>query len=313
MSIILKSGSSGNLANVDSNGSLQVHAQDGTMSVQALSAGGLTVNLTGNPTVNISQPLTILASSSGGLTISDGGGSITVDTTSGPLTILASSSSGLTVNGAVTANIGTTGGIALDSTLTGGTAKTQIVQGGNTTLVSATGALSVDINAIGTNALGQELMVASIPVVIASNQSAVTVAQATAANLNATVTVSNPIQGVASNLCISTTGATGAAVTATLPAVAANFHYVGLIEIVKYFTVANAASATPLVVTTTNFPGSLAFTFGQPLGAIGVIDRMEHYLDSPLKSSTVNTATTIVCPATTGIIWRVNVYYFAAP
>jgi hypothetical protein len=115
------------------------------------------------------------------------------------------------------------------------------------------------------------------------------------------------------SLVQSVTAATGVAVTVTLPAVAGQFHYITLIEIVKYFTVANAASATPLVVTTTNLPGSLAFTFGQPLGTVGTTDRMLHNPNSPLKSSVVNTATTIVCPATTGIIWRVNVYYYAAP
>lgn len=159
--------------------------------------------------------------------------------------------------------------------------------------ISALGAASVDINAIGANALGQELKAASIPVVVASDQ---------------IVSVSVPD----AILCVSTTAATGVAVTATLPAVVAQFHHITLIEIVKYFTVANAASATPLVVTTTNLPGSLAFTFGQPVGAIGITDRMIHSPESPLKSSVVNTATTIVCPATTGIIWRVNVYYFAA-
>jgi hypothetical protein len=117
----------------------------------------------------------------------------------------------------------------------------------------------------------------------------------------------------ASDLCVSTTAATGVGVTATLPAVAGAFHYISEIYITKYFTVANAASATPLVVTTTNLPGSLAFSFGQPLGTIGTTDVRIEEFSRNLKSSVVNTATTIVCPATTGIIWRVNVVYYAAP
>lgn len=114
------------------------------------------------------------------------------------------------------------------------------------------------------------------------------------------------------SLVISTTGVTGAGVTATLPAVASNFHYISFIEVIKYFTAANAASATPLVGTTTNLPGSLAFTFGQPLGTIGTVDRIIFNPNSPIKSSVVNTATTIVLPATTGIIWRINVYYYTS-
>lgn len=118
---------------------------------------------------------------------------------------------------------------------------------------------------------------------------------------------------LAATLVISTTAATGVAVTATLPAVALNFHYISLIEITKYFTAANAASATPLVVTTTNLPGSLAYTFGQPLGTIGTSETRIIQSNSPIKSSVVNTNTTIVCPATTGIIWRLNVYYYTTP
>jgi|ERR1051326_150990 hypothetical protein len=55
-----------------------------------------------------------------------------------------------------------------------GTQKTQIVDGaGDVALISASGALSVDINAVGVNALGQEPMAASLPVVIASDQTPV--------------------------------------------------------------------------------------------------------------------------------------------
>lgn len=114
-------------------------------------------------------------------------------------------------------------------------------------------------------------------------------------------------------LCISVTAATGVVVTATLPAVAAQFHYITGIIITKYFTVANAASATPIVITTTNLPGSLAVSMGAPLGTVGTTDVRSEDLATPLKSSVVNTATTIVCPATTGIIWRVNVFYYVAP
>jgi hypothetical protein len=115
-----------------------------------------------------------------------------------------------------------------------------------------------------------------------------------------------------STLVVSTTAATGVAVTATLPAVAGQFHHITSLHITKYFTAANAASATPLLVTTTNLPGSLTFTFGQPLGVIGTTDvRMDDF-SFPLRSSVVNTNTTIVCPATTGIIWRINCIYYAA-
>ena len=127
-----------------------------------------------------------------------------------------------------------------------------------------------------------------------------------------TIASDSQVQLMPVTLCVSATAATGVGVTATLPAVAGQFHYIGSIVITKYFTVANAASATPLVVTTTNLPGSLAFSFGQPLGTVGTTDVRSDNFGFPLKSSVVNTATTIVAPATTGIIWRINVFYYAA-
>lgn len=248
------------------------------------------------------------------------------------------------VSGTVIANIGTTGGLALDATLTGGAQKTKLVDGAGTNLatISAAGALKIDGSAA-TQPVSGSVSVSNFPatqpvsgtVTANAGTGTFTVGQATGTNLHVvvdsapttavtgtffqatqpvsgTVTVSNPIQVQSSTLVVTATAATGVAVTATLPAVAAQFHYISFIEVVKYFTVANAASATPLVVTTTNIPGSLAFTFGQPLGTIGTTDRMIHAPNSPIHSTTVNTATTVVCPATVGIIWRVNVYYFAA-
>lgn len=55
-----------------------------------------------------------------------------------------------TVSGTITSNIGTTGGLALDATLTGGTAKTKIVDSGGTTVatVTAANALKVDNSAV---------------------------------------------------------------------------------------------------------------------------------------------------------------------
>lgn len=138
----------------------------------------------------------------------------------------------------VTANIGSTNGLALDATLTGGTQRTKITDGTNNAAVKAasTAAAATDpalVVAVSPNntvavtqsgswtvqqggapwsvsqsgspwgvnltqvggsalALGQTTMASSIPVVIASNQSALTVAQATAANLNATIVFASP-------------------------------------------------------------------------------------------------------------------------
>lgn len=99
---------------------------------------------------------------------------------------------------------------------------------------------------------------------------------------------------------------------ATIPAVAGKFAYLTLIEVEKYFTAANAASAAQLVVSSTNLPGNWNTTFGSPAGAVGVRETKLYSFVPPLKSSVVNTATTITVPTTTGISWVVNVVYYNA-
>jgi len=116
---------------------------------------------------------------------------------------------------------------------------------------------------------------------------------------------------IPSALSVTATGAAAAAVTATLPAVSSQFHYITGFEIEAYSTAARTGGTTPILVTTTNLPGSNVFTFASA-AAIGSTDTKEYFLNNPIKSSVSNTATTVVCPATTAIIWRVNVYYYSA-
>jgi hypothetical protein len=111
-------------------------------------------------------------------------------------------------------------------------------------------------------------------------------------------------------LCVTATGAAAAAVTATLPAVAGLRHIVDFIRVTRSATALLTAGATPTVVTTTNLPGTPALTFGADAAAQGA-DK-EVVLDfgsSGLAATALGTATTIVCPATTNAIWRVNVGY----
>lgn len=197
------------------------------------------------------------------------------------------------------------------------------------------------------SALGQGTMAASTPVVIASNQSAVPVsgtffqttqpvsiatlpALATGANVIGAVTQSGtwnigsittlPALPAGTNtigttlqpgstLFVTGTAATGVALTVTLPAVAAVRHYITSLEITAYSTAARTGGATPVIVTTTNLPGSPAYTFATA-AAIGTTDRYMLAPTTAIVSTTVNTATTVVCPLTTGVIWRVNVSYY---
>jgi hypothetical protein len=107
----------------------------------------------------------------------------------------------------------------------------------------------------------------------------------------------------------SSTAATGAAVSITFNAGATGtYHRFSSIEITKYFTAANAASATPISVTTTNLNG-LTFKFGQPLGTIGTAETRIYTFTPRLNSLSPATNTSITCPATVGIIWNLNVIW----
>jgi len=114
----------------------------------------------------------------------------------------------------------------------------------------------------------------------------------------------------AATLLITATAASGSAVTATLPAAAGFRHYIYRISVVRSLTTVQTASATPTLVTTTNMPGSPVLTLGTDGGALGVDkEAVLEFGGAGLSATAVNTATTIVCPATTGVIWRVNVAY----
>jgi len=115
-----------------------------------------------------------------------------------------------------------------------------------------------------------------------------------------------------SPLSVTAVGASGAAVTLTLPAVSGMYHYLCCLQITQYAAAATTGAATPVTVTTTNLPGSPAFTFPTAL-AIGTENQQVVQPHALLQSSAVGTATTVVCPATTGIIWRVTAWYGAFP
>lgn len=111
-------------------------------------------------------------------------------------------------------------------------------------------------------------------------------------------------------LSVTATAAVSTAVTLAMPAVAGLRHYIDRVSVLRSATVALTPAAAPVVVTTTNLPGSPAITFGADAAGVGV-DK-EHVLDfggAGMAATAVGTATTIVCPLYTGVIWRVNVAY----
>lgn len=110
------------------------------------------------------------------------------------------------------------------------------------------------------------------------------------------------------------TGASAAAVTLTIAAPGVGlYNYLVALQIVKFAAAALTAAAAPVLVTTTNITGSPVFSFQADAAAQGTKEEQKLEPSKPIKSATANTATTIVCPGTTGVIWRVNaVFYIGA-
>lgn len=118
-----------------------------------------------------------------------------------------------------------------------------------------------------------------------------------------------PITELPANACVTATGASGAAVTLTLPAPGASLKQcVVSLEVTAYNAVARVGGGTPVLVTTTNLPGTPTLTFASA-GAIGTTDRYLLNIPDGFQATTANTAVTVVCPATTSVIWRVTAIY----
>lgn len=115
-------------------------------------------------------------------------------------------------------------------------------------------------------------------------------------------------------LTATTVGASGAATTLTIAAPGVGLrHYLTYLSINRFAAALLVAGAAPVTVTTTNIPGTLAFSFAADAAAAGTLDRWREDFSFPIMASAQNTATTIVCPATTNVIWRVTAGYYVAP
>jgi hypothetical protein len=120
--------------------------------------------------------------------------------------------------------------------------------------------------------------------------------------------------GSATPLLVTAVGASGAAVTLTLPAPGIGLRqYVTYLSINRFAVALLTAGAAPVTVTTTNIPGTLAFSFPADAAAQGTIDRWREDFSYPIMGTAQNTALTVVCPATPNVIWRVTGGYFVAP
>jgi len=137
---------------------------------------------------------------------------------------------------------------------------------------------------------------------------------ATTTILASTGVLDDSLQGMVTTLTPTTVGAAGAAVTLTIPSPGAGLRvYLTYLSINRFATALLVAGAAPVTVTTTNLPSTLAFSFPAEAALAGTIDRWREDFAYPIASVAQATATTIVCPATTNVIWRVTAGYYIAP
>ncbi len=113
---------------------------------------------------------------------------------------------------------------------------------------------------------------------------------------------------------VTAVGAASAAVTLSLPTPGAGLrHYLTYLSINRFAAATLTAAATPVTVTSTNLPGTLPFSFPAEAAAQGSMFPWREDFAYPLAASAMATPTTIVAPATTGVIWRVTAGYYVAP
>jgi hypothetical protein len=130
-------------------------------------------------------------------------------------------------------------------------------------------------------------------------------ARATSADL---IIYARPIPAT---LHVTVTAAANTIATATLPAAGAGmFHYITSIQMSRNATAALAGTAT-LIHTSTNLPGTPAWSVGNAMVAGGTQQDLVYEPANPLKSLVANTTTTLVMPAAgAAVLNRINVSYY---
>lgn len=181
-----------------------------------------------------------------------------------------------------------------------------------TAVTAITNALPTGANVIGALTANQSVNNAQVNGVAISTGSGVTGTGVQRVVLATDVILPAIAEIRAATLHVTATAAANTAITATLPAVAGQFHYITAIHLMRNATAALGGTAT-LIHTSANLPGSPAWSVGNAMTAGGTQLDLNYTPTTPLKSSVVNTATTITMPAPgAAVLNRINISYFTA-
>jgi hypothetical protein len=132
---------------------------------------------------------------------------------------------------------------------------------------------------------------------------------------DASLTYPVPVKQPVSDKMVTVTAAVNTQAVLTLPAPAAGlFIHITDLEIVKLYNVIGIADGAGVIVTSTNLPGTPAWTTEQMASAAGTVAKVVKLTPmTPLKASVAATQVTVTAPAQLQTIWRINATYFEAP
>jgi hypothetical protein len=109
---------------------------------------------------------------------------------------------------------------------------------------------------------------------------------------------------------VTSVGIASAALTLTIPAPGAGLrNKLTYLSINRFAAVALVASGAPITVTSSGFPGSLAFTLEQDALPLGAVSRLREDVAFPIPATAQNTAMTIAIPAIPNVILRATAGY----
>jgi len=112
---------------------------------------------------------------------------------------------------------------------------------------------------------------------------------------------------------LTATGAAAAVVNLSTPTPGAGlFIYLTWIHIAMYAAAALTGGATPVVAACAGFPAGNTPSFTFPTAAAIGTEFVQEYQGPPIKAGAAAQGVTVGGPATTGVIWRINLAYFIA-
>ena len=231
----------------------------------------------------------------------------TTQPVSGPLTDTQLRATAVSVSGTVTSNVGTTGGLALDSTLTGGTSKSIVRSATKGTAVAAditsnpvdANTQALHVNLSGVNAVNATLTAETTKVIGTVNVSAGQTIAAVTAITNALPTGANVIGALTANQSVNSTQINGVALLAGNGVTGVGSQRVTIASDNTAFAVNSTLTAeTTKVIGTVNISAAqtiaavTAITNALPTGtnAIGSVTQIGNALVSTTNSTTTNLA-----------------------